>query len=453
MNENPTKGHVLVVDDHAEMIDLLASRLHDCGWSVETADSGPKGLERLKESLPDVLVTDLRMERVDGFDLLDEALNRDEELPVIIMTAFGDIESAVDATKRGAYHYMTKPFEFEELRVYLDRALDTRKLRRENRAYRRMVADRDALDRIVGSSDAMASLKRAIKQAATTDAPALVYGESGTGKELVARAIHASSYRSAEPFVPVNCAVLPENLLESELFGHTKGAFTGADTARSGLFVEADGGSILLDEIGDMPAPLQAKLLRTLEERTVRPVGADRPEHIDVRVVAATHHDLDERVREGEFREDLFYRLNVIPIEVPPLRDRRKDIPMLVEHFLQDARSRDADAEERRFAPELIDALQSREWPGNVRQLKNIVERLFVMNDSEVVTLEDLERVAPDDGARRQRWPAQPDQLQPLDSVTDEYIRWVIERCDGNKSRAAEILEIDTSTIYRRLEG
>ncbi len=451
-DELSESARVLVVDDHREMIELLADRLAEHGWEASVATGGAEAIARLDESPPDVVVTDLRMEEVDGFDLLEAAHERDPNLPVVIMTAFGEIDSAVEAIKRGAFHYMTKPFEFDELEVFLERALENRRLQRENQAYRRSMAERAPLEKLVGTSEPVVALRETIERVARTDAPVTIRGESGSGKELVARAVHGCSARHAEPFVPVNCAVLPEHLLESELFGHAEGAFTGAEAARAGLFVEADGGSLFLDEIGDMPPSLQAKLLRALEEESVRPVGADRPRSVDVRVLAATHRDLETRIETGEFREDLFYRLNVIPVRVPALRERRGDIPLLVEHFLAEAASSHPESDVEAVDEALVAELQAREWPGNVRQLKNVVERLVVLGDGPRVDLEALRDLGAEP-ASAARYPIDPDELRPLEEMTNEYIRWVVDRCDGNKTRAAEILEIDVSTIYRRFDS
>jgi two-component system response regulator HydG len=446
------KGDILVVDDHSDMTDLLEVQLKDQGWRVRKASGGIEAVDYLDERVPDVLVTDLKMDDLDGIELLEEGLERDSNLPVIIMTAFGDVESAVDAIKRGAFHFITKPFDYEDLEVFIERAYDTRRLRRENRAFRRMNADNEALARIIGQSDKIRKHKKTIARAATTDAPALVTGESGSGKELAARALHDCSYRSSEPFVPINCAMVPEDLLESELFGHTQGAFTGATSRRDGLFVEADGGSIFLDEIGDMPFKLQAKLLRVIETKQVRPVGSDSARSVDVRIIAATHRDLPRAVEDNEFREDLFYRLNVIPIRVPPLRDRKEDVPLLIEHFIEDAGSRLQEATAETFSDELLRVLKHREWSGNVRELKNVVERLFVFSDNPVVTLEDYEQLFTDEQMADWSFPADSEELVSLDAMSDKYIEWVVDQCGGNKTRAADILEVDPSTIYRRLQ-
>jgi two-component system, NtrC family, response regulator HydG len=451
MSANETKGHILVVDDHVEMVELLAAQLGDEGYSVDVATDGESALARAEQTLPDAVIVDLRMEQVDGLDVLDAIRRIDTAVPVIIMTAFGEVDTAVEAIKRGAYHYITKPFQLSEILVHVERALQDHQVRSDNRALRRLALDKSSLERLVGLSEPMLALRRRIEKVASTDASVLISGESGTGKELVARAIHFMGARASQPLVPVNCTVLPEALLESELFGHTGGAFTGAGSPRRGLFAEADGGTMLLDEIGDMPANLQAKLLRVLQEGEIRPVGSDKRRKVDVRVIAATHQQLGQKVERGEFREDLLFRLNVIPVEVPPLRERREDIPLLIKHFIAQTRTSHPQSTVESFSDDLIEQLQRHRWPGNVRELKNVVERLIILGDRPIADTSDFDTYAGGGGgshAFTTRRPAQP--MRSLREVSDEYIDWVVAHCDGNKSRAAEILDIDPSTIYRR---
>ncbi|HSP81205.1 MAG TPA: sigma-54 dependent transcriptional regulator, partial [Myxococcaceae bacterium] len=336
----PAEGRVLVVDDHEEMARLLADHLTDAGYTVDVATSGQEALAVVRGRVLDAVVSDLRMEEVDGFDVLAAVRSVDPTLPVLLMTAFGGVESAVEAMKRGATHYFTKPFRLDEVLLYVQRAIAERRLREENRALRQAAGERSSCAALVGRSAPMRALYELIERVAHSGAPVLVRGESGTGKELVARALHFEGPRRDGPFVAVNCTALPSSLLESELFGHVKGSFTGATTARRGLFLEADGGTLVLDEIGDMAPELQSRLLRVLEDGTVRAVGADASRKVDVRVVAATHQELEARIREGRFRQDLFYRLNVVPLRLPALRERREDIPLLVEHFVARSRQR-----------------------------------------------------------------------------------------------------------------
>jgi two-component system response regulator HydG len=444
-------ARILVVDDHVEMGRLLADQLGDAGYEVELAAAGAAALDAAGRRLPDAVITDLRMEKVDGFDVLAGVHALDPSTPVLIMTAYGGIESAVEAIRRGAFHYFTKPFRLDEVLVYLERALSDRRLREENRALHRVAVERSSFAAMVGRSEPMRRLFDLVERVAQSRAPVLLRGESGTGKELVARALHFQGPRAAGPFVPVNCTALPESLLESELFGHVRGAYTGATAARRGLFVEADGGTLFLDEIGDMPPGLQAKLLRALEDGTVRAVGADSARTVDVRVVAATHQDLDAKVARSEFRQDLFYRLNVVPVTVPSLRERSEDVPLLAEHFLAAARAKNPWSPVRALAPELLAALVRCPWPGNVRELENVIERLVVVTPRETLALADLEAQAPAVlGAGAGPVADAKQRMVPLRQLELEYIAWVVAQCGGNKTRAAEILGIDVSTIHRR---
>ena len=446
----PSEGRVLVVDDHVEMARLLADHLTDAGYTVDMATSGQEALAAVRGRVLDAVVCDLRMEQVDGFDVLAAVRAADPTLPVLIMTAFGGVENAVEAMRRGATHYFTKPFRLDEVLLYVQRAIAERRLREENRALRQAVGERSTFAALVGRSATMRSLYELIERVAHSPAPVLVRGESGSGKELVARALHFEGSRKEGPFVAVNCTAIPNALLESELFGHVKGSFTGATTPRRGLFLEADGGTLFLDEIGDMAPELQAKLLRVLEDGEVRAVGADASRKVDVRVVAATHQDLEVRVREGRFRQDLFYRLNVVPLQVPPLRERREDIPLLVEHFVAQSRKRNPRARLAGFSPEALAALASAPWPGNVRELENLVERLAVVTVQEQVDVPTLQLHVPGVTADAHPLSRAQAKLIPLRQLEGEYIAYVVAQCGGNKTKAAEILGIDVSTIHRR---
>ena len=364
------------------------------------------------------------------------------------MTAFGGVDSAVEAIQRGAYHYVTKPFKLEVVRVLLERAIGDRSIRAENEALRRTVREVMTRGTLVGRSAGINTVGDLVRRVAGTDAPVLVLGETGTGKELVARAIHAESSRKEAAFVAINCAAVPEALLESELFGHVRGAFTGATQSRRGLFVEAHGGTLLLDEIGDMALPLQAKLLRVLETGEVRAVGSDAAKKTDVRIVAATHQDLPARIKQGQFRQDLYFRLNVVPITIPALRNRREDIPLLVEHFLRKARERFPRALPRTFSADAIALLIDYAWPGNVRQLENAIDRWIITGSSEEIGAEEVQTSMGDSA------PGEPlgldGDLLPLHVVEQRHIAHVLEKVGGNKTKAAEILQIDPSTLYRR---
>jgi two-component system response regulator HydG len=441
------KGRILVVDDAAEMATTVVEYLQRQGFTAEAATTAAQGLERFKAAPADVVLTDLRMKGMDGMDLLRAVHDADADVPVIIMTAFGAVDSAVDAIQRGAYHYVTKPFKLDVVRVLIERAIAERAMRVENELLRRTVRETQLSNSMIGRSPAMRVVVDLVRRVAASSAPVLVMGETGTGKELVARAVHAESPRKDAPFVAVNCAALPEALLESELFGHIRGAFTGATQARRGLFVEADRGTLLLDEIGDMPLPLQAKLLRVLETGEVRSVGSDAPRKFDIRIVAATNQDLPAAVREGRFRQDLYFRLNVVPIVIPPLRERREDVPLLLQHFLERSRERTPASPVTGFKPSAVKALIEYSWPGNVRELEKLVDRWVITGQAAEVDAEDVRGALGDWGdpleeARRD--------LLTLAAVEQRYIAWVMERVGGNKTRASEILGIDPSTIYRR---
>lgn len=446
----PHEGRVLVVDDHVEMARLLADHLTDAGYTVDVATSGAQALELVRGRVLDLVLSDLRMEKVDGFDVLAAVKGVDPGLPVLIMTAFGGVESAVEAMKRGAAHYFTKPFRLDEVLLYVERSIAERRLREENRALRQAVAERSGYGALVGRSAPMRALYELVERVAHSSAPVLVRGESGVGKELVARALHFEGPRKERPFIAVNCTALPNALLESELFGHVKGSFTGATTARRGLFLEADGGTLFLDEIGDMAPELQARLLRVLEGGEVRAVGSDVSRKVDVRVVAATHQDLETRIKEGRFRSDLFYRLNVVPLRIPPLRERREDIPLLVEHFIKQSRQRNPRSRLEGFTPEALAALVAAPWLGNVRELENLVERLAVVTAEQVVGVATLQLHEPGVVAEVHPLARAQANLLPLRQLESEYIAWVVARCGGNKTKAAELLGIDVSTIHRR---
>jgi DNA-binding NtrC family response regulator len=408
-------------------------------------------VELVKQGGIDVVVSDLRMPDLDGFDLLRDIKATEPSPHIIVITAFGSIDTAIKAVKLGAYDYITKPFEVEALVLAVEKALGERGLRRELARLRREVARPYGLENIVGKSTSMQEIFGLVTRLSGSTASVLVTGESGTGKELVARAIHYNSPRAKRPFVAVNLAAIPETLIESELFGYKRGAFTDARTDHSGLFVEADGGTIFLDEIGELSPPLQAKLLRVLQERELRPLGATRSEKVDVRVVAATNRDLEARMRTGLFREDLYYRLNVIHVAIPPLRARPEDIVPLAEHFLAAARQRGASGHARTISPHAAKALLAYPWPGNVRELENVIERAVALSDAEAIGLDDL---PPQVKERRSS-----DMLAgplarglTLAELEREYIERVLAAEGGNKTRAAARLGLDRKTLYRKLE-
>ncbi|HZS37496.1 MAG TPA: sigma-54 dependent transcriptional regulator [Polyangia bacterium] len=445
-----SSARVLIVDDDAEMAEMVAEYLSSKGYRAECVVGGKAALAAIKKRRElDAVITDLRMDEVDGLDVLAAARADDPSRPVIIMTAYGTIDGAIEAVQRGASHYLTKPFKMEEAALYLARALEERGLKRENAELRRAVDERLGFRNLIGKSPVMLQLYDLLERVSATAAPVLIFGESGTGKELAARALHHGSPRARAPFIAVNCAAITDSLLESELFGHAKGAFTGAVEARKGLFAEADGGTLFLDEIGEVPIGLQAKLLRAIETSSVRPVGGGAERKIDVRIVAATNRDLARAVQEKKFREDLYYRLHVIPVHLPPLRARREDIPLLVEHFAARVAEQHPDQAPREITSEVLRRLIELPWPGNVRELKNAVERLLLLARGKRVDVRDLALAVPEQPPEAMA--ALANEIVPLRVMTRRYVEWVLAQTSGNKVRTAQLLGIDASTIYRML--
>ena len=442
----PVPQSVLVVEDEEVMRAILRRLLDDSGYDVFTANSAENAIQIFLENEISITLTDIKMSGKDGIELLDEIKSIDAEAIVIIMTAFSSVDTAVAALRKGAYDYVTKPFVNEDLLQTIKNAVTQRQLFKENRLLRRELRQRFDISGITGASDRLQQVFEVINKVAHTNATVLIQGESGTGKELVARSIHFNSERSDGPFLAVNCGALPESLLESELFGHTRGSFTGAVADKKGLFRSAAGGTIFLDEIGDMPQSLQVKLLRALQEHEVVPVGSSVPIKVDARIVAATNKRLETEVAEGRFREDLFYRLNVVDIEVPPLRERRDDIPLLVKHFV--ARStREQNADVRTVSQDAMDALACYDWPGNVRELENVIERAVILSSDNI----DLASLPPkitagnDDNFKQLNQPT-------LDELERKYVLDVLTSVEEDKAMAAGILGIDLSTLYRKLK-
>jgi DNA-binding NtrC family response regulator len=443
------KPKILVVDDEASILNTLQILLKGEGFEVHTASTAGAGLELLDDVGPDLVLSDIRMPGKSGLELLDEVRGRDGEIPVILMTAQASLQSAVQAVNQGAYYYLQKPFSNDELVALCRRAVETRVLKKENRALKREIQRRDgrAADRPIGRNRAFVEILKLAETVAPTDSTVLITGESGTGKEVLARYLHALSERAEGPFVSINCAALPENLLESELFGHVKGSFTGAVRDKDGLLVAARGGTFFLDEIGEMTPQLQVKLLRALQEREVVPVGATVPVDIDVRIVAATNRDLEQEIRSGGFRSDLYYRLNVISMHLPALRDRKDDIPLLADHFLEEMAGEEAPPA---IAEDAMTLLTAYDWPGNVRELENALERSFVLTRNGSIDGDSLpERIVQPPAAPivSDRPAANP----TLEVIEKAYILWVLDAEDGNKAKAAEVLGIDPSTLYRKL--
>jgi two-component system response regulator HydG len=443
---------ILIIDDDRSMCEVLTAELGKRGFETATTTSPEEGLRCIAESDFGLVITDINMQGMSGVDVCRQIVESREDLPVIVMTAFGSMEAAIATIRAGAYDFVTKPFELDELALTIERALKHRALREEVKRLRRVVVDSQKFDDILGTSAAMRKMYDLISRVAETETTVLVTGESGTGKELVAKAIHQRSPRKDGPFVAINCAAMPETLLESELFGHTKGAFTDARTARPGLFIKASRGTLFLDEIGEMPAGMQAKLLRALQERTVRPVGGDQEQPFDARIIAATNRDLETEVEEKRFREDLFYRINVVRIHVPPLRARGSDILLLAGHFLQRYQSAGA-ARVVGIKSGAADKLLSYPWPGNVRELQNCLERAVALAQYDHVGLDDLpERVREFKSSRITIESTDPSELLPMEEVERRYILKVLEAVGGNKTLAAQVLGFDRRTLYRKLE-
>ncbi|MGI8497419.1 MAG: sigma-54-dependent transcriptional regulator [Gemmatimonadaceae bacterium] len=445
------KPLILVVDDEAGILETLGILLKNEGFAPHLAQGGAKGLEQLGELAPDIVLTDVRMPNVSGLEVLAAAKAKDPEMPVILMTAQADLRSAIRAVNEGAYYYIQKPFVNDEIVAILRRAAEHRQLRAENRTLRQEIRrrDRSVPGRPTGNSKPWLDVLRLAETVAPTESTVLIQGESGTGKEVVARYIHQLSSRSESAFLSINCGALPESLLESELFGHVKGSFTGAVKDRMGLFVSAAKGSFFLDEIGETTPSTQVKLLRVLQSREVIPVGASEAVPVDTRLIAATNRDLEEEMKRGTFRSDLFYRLNVFALHLPPLRQRRDDIPLLIELFLQ--RTGDQRGEEpKRLSEEAADVMQAYPWPGNVRELENALERAVILTPGSVIELPSLpQRITErkSEALVTDRTPVNPS----LETVERAYITWVLQSEGGNKSRAAEVLGIDPSTLYRKL--
>jgi DNA-binding NtrC family response regulator len=444
---------VLIVDDELSIVEVLKTVLVRSGYEVVSASDGISALNTLKHEPVDLLISDIKMKPMGGLELLTQASELRPDLVVIMMTAYATIEAAVETMRAGAYDYVCKPFKIDELLLTVERALDYHHITRENRQLKQTLKTKHHFENLIGDSSQMELMYDVIRKVARTDTTLLIRGESGTGKELVSKAVHYASPRANNSIIAVNCAALPENLLESELFGYSKGAFTGAIKDKEGLFEAANGGTIFLDEIGSIPVSMQMKLLRVLQEKKIRKIGCNKDVLVDVRIISATNEDLEAKIIDGTFREDLYYRLSVIPVEIPALRERKEDVPLLVTHFVKEFNTHEKRSVE--ILPEAMNALVVYEWPGNVRELENVIRRSATLCDNDIVNLEDL--------------PLKVQTVVPLKASSDlsyqghslkiylrerekEYIQKVLEVAGGDKEKAADMLGVSLATFYRKCD-
>jgi two-component system NtrC family response regulator len=439
---------ILITDDDESLRRVIEYNLSNKGYRLLLASNGEEALNIFKSENVDIVVTDIKMEKMDGLELLENIKRLNSNVLVIMITAHGSIETAVKAMKLGAYDYITKPFDRDELQIMIEKGLNLQALMSENIRLRQELTDRFRLDNVIGTSSKMKGIFDMVGRVAKSDSSILLHGESGTGKELIARAIHFNSSRAKNPFITVNCSAIPQNLMESEMFGYVKGAFTGAIKDKIGKFEAADGGTIFLDEIGDMDKDLQVKLLRVLQEKSIDKIGSTQNIHVDVRVIAATNIPLEIAIKEGKFREDLYYRISVIPILLPPLRDRKDDIPLLIQHFINKQGGGDC-----KILPEALDILNHYDWPGNVRELENIIERAMVLKKKDnVIGSEDI----PEHIKTKQFYSPMsleiPDEGIKLEEVERELIINALKKSGQNQTRAADLLGITRNTLIYRLE-
>jgi DNA-binding NtrC family response regulator len=447
---------ILVVDDDPDILEVIAEVLGEGGYTVATAPDGTKAIQSIDAEFYDLVLTDLKMPEVDGMKVLEHVVEQSPDTMCIILTGYGTIESAVEAIKAGAFHYITKPIKSDEILMVVEKALKYRLLERENILLRQQLKKKYRFENFVGDSEPIQEVFELIEKVADTDSTVLITGESGTGKELIAKAIHYNSYRRDNPMVVINCGAIPEELLESELFGHEKGAFTGAHKSRMGRFELANGGTIFLDEIGDMSPNLQVKLLRVLQEQKFERVGSTRTIGVDIRIIAATNQDLFSAVKKAKFREDLYYRLNVIPIKVPPLRQRKSDIPLLVDFFLKKF-GQEKQKHVKKFTAEALDTVLKYEWPGNVRELENLVERVIILANGDEIVLDDIpEPVRGQAETMDSLEASMPKRDIPFDHAVEEYekklILQALDETNWVKTKAAKLLKINRTTLIEKMK-
>lgn len=450
MKKSDTK--ILIADDDDSLRRVLEFQIQEAGFEVVSAANGAQALEIFSAETVDCVITDWRMPRMSGLEFIRRASAIRSETPIIVITAFGDVETAVEAMRSGAFDFITKPFDRQTILLTVEKALKYGKVFAENRRLRRLIYEDFRLENVVGTSEKMRKVLETVERVAQTDVTVLIEGESGTGKELIAKGIHFSGKRNNKPFIALNCAAIPENLIEAELFGYKKGAFTGADKESKGKFEEADGGTLFLDEIGAMPPSLQTRLLRVLQEQEITRLGENLPRKIDVRIIAASNENLTEMIKQNEFREDLYYRLAVVPIKLPALRERREDIPLLTEHFLKKS-SVKHNIKLPKIEREVFGAFYKYAWLGNVRELENIIERMIILADDATLSLKDVpENIKNQPSTSENLWFSLPAEPINLESVESEIIREALKRFDGNQSQTARYLGITRSALIYRMQ-
>ncbi len=443
-------GRILVVDDEQSMCDFMEIMLKKEGYEVATSVSGHEAVQMASSDNYDLIIADLMMPEMSGLELLKKVKSARPEQDFLVMTAFASVDTAIEAMKEGALDYISKPFKVDEIRLVIEKSVKNHNLKKENKELKEKIQKDTSFDNFVGQSEEVSKLKKLAQKVSATDSTVLIRGESGTGKDLIAKAIHSSSERSTGPFITINCAALPETLLESELFGYKKGAFTGAIKDKDGLFKVADGGTFFLDEIGNTSPAIQVKLLRVLEDKIITPVGDTRPVEVDVRLIAATNADLEEDVKGGRFREDLFYRLNVIPIQIPPLRERTEDIPILANHFIS-AFCQRSNLDLKILTPEALEVLRKYNWPGNVRELENCIERAVLLSRAGNIDVPDFPSKITEENTKSIISEDKPEN-PTLESIEKAYIYYIMNQTKGKKTKAAKLLGIDNSTLYRKLQ-
>lgn len=444
-------GSILIADDESSIRESLTIVLEDEGYDCTAVADGDSAIEAIDAASYDIIITDLKMPYTDGIGVLEHALQKSSESLTIIITAHATVETAIQALRKGAADYILKPLDFDEVLIRIDNLLEHKNLVQENKYLREQIDKEFNFNHIIGESSAMKDVYKMVERVSQANSNVLVTGQSGTGKELVARAIHSNSDREKKPFLAINCGAIPENLVESELFGHKKGAFTGAESDKEGIFVAANGGTVFLDEVAEIPLNLQVNLLRVLQEREVKPVGANQVVSFDTRIIAATNKDLEQEIESGDFRDDLYYRLNVVEIPLPPLQQRRGDIPLLAHHFLQKY-NKELKRNLKGIASEAMGAMMAYKWKGQVRELENVIERAVLLSDGDYLSLEDLpgslSEVSGDENFEMDSNKLD----EAIQTFEKHHIQSILKRTDGNKSEAARLMDIDPSTLYRKME-